>query len=179
MRSNADYQRMKDRAEAAEAELATLKNAPDWKAQFEMWDAAWCRELGYRLISKNHKIDALVLTTRELKAKADKFDRIAAKCCSCIFCGGCQATHCERQACTCGQCSHPDPTPEQTAAPAASEPVRYHICSVCRDDCAPNMRINAAGVTFWGHLHTGKPLCDGALPIQVPGPKPYNPEVLA
>jgi len=45
-----------------------------WKAQrdelaheLDMYRRAWIRELGGRLISKTHEIDALVLTTRQLR----------------------------------------------------------------------------------------------------------------
>lgn len=38
----------------------------------EMYARAWARELGGVLVAKSHRIDSLVLTTRELKEKADR-----------------------------------------------------------------------------------------------------------
>jgi hypothetical protein len=56
-----------------------LKSASDYisflEADFRMYREAWLRELGGRTFPKAHLLDALVLTTRDLKRKADRFDR--------------------------------------------------------------------------------------------------------
>lgn len=44
----------------------------DWKRSAEMFSRAWLRELGGKLIPKSHFIDALVLTTRQMKERADR-----------------------------------------------------------------------------------------------------------
>ncbi len=54
------------------------KSAPGYIKQleqdFNMYVNAWLREVG-RTFPKSHLIDALVVTTRDLKRKADRFDR--------------------------------------------------------------------------------------------------------
>jgi hypothetical protein len=56
-----------------------LKSAPAYinmlEADLAMYRNAWIRELGGTLFRKAHLIDALVLTTRDMKNKADRFDR--------------------------------------------------------------------------------------------------------
>lgn len=56
-----------------------IKSAPSeiraLKADLEMYQRAWIRELGIHLHNKSHLIDALVLSTRDLREKADRFDR--------------------------------------------------------------------------------------------------------
>lgn len=47
------------------------RDASSWKRDCEMFVRAWIRELGGRLIPKSHLIDALVLTTRQLREKAE------------------------------------------------------------------------------------------------------------
>lgn len=42
-------------------------------AEVKMYQTAWVRELGGSIRNKRHFIDALVLTTREMRAKADRF----------------------------------------------------------------------------------------------------------
>lgn len=56
---------LEDRTIAAEADAAT------WKRELEMYDKAWLRELGGKLIPKSHRIDALALTTELLRMRAD------------------------------------------------------------------------------------------------------------
>jgi hypothetical protein len=46
--------------------------AEDWRHEFNMYRRAWIRELGGNVIPKAHDIDALVLTTRALRERADK-----------------------------------------------------------------------------------------------------------
>lgn len=62
-------------------------NAPDYiralkeelkaqQANFDMYVNAWMREIDPPYyFNKFHRIDALVLTTRDIKRKADRFDR--------------------------------------------------------------------------------------------------------
>lgn len=47
------------------------------RADHDMYIRAWMRELGGgdSMLPKTHLIDALVLTTRDIKAKADRWDR--------------------------------------------------------------------------------------------------------
>jgi len=45
------------------------------EADFEMYVRAWQREVGNHMRNKAHLIDALVLTTQDLRRKADRFDR--------------------------------------------------------------------------------------------------------
>lgn len=55
---------------------AKLKQAErerdDWKHEYQMFVNAWRRELGGKLINKWHLIDALVLTTRELREERNR-----------------------------------------------------------------------------------------------------------
>lgn len=46
-------------------------DAAAWRRTAEMYARAWVRELGGSLIAKRHFIDALVLTTREMRQKAE------------------------------------------------------------------------------------------------------------
>jgi hypothetical protein len=63
---------MAKRAEVAE------KEADDWKREHNIYRSAWLREIGGQIRNKHHEIDGFVLTTRELKEKADKYDQQAA-----------------------------------------------------------------------------------------------------
>lgn len=45
--------------------------AESWRSWAMMLQGAWLRELGGKLIRKSHFIDALVLTTREMREKAE------------------------------------------------------------------------------------------------------------
>ncbi len=57
-----------DELEKQRDELAaSLEEERGWKREFDMYRRAWIRELGGRLIPKTHEIDALVLTTRQLR----------------------------------------------------------------------------------------------------------------
>jgi hypothetical protein len=47
----------------------------DLERDFDMYVNAWKREVGNHMRNKRHLIDALVLTTQDLKRKADRFDR--------------------------------------------------------------------------------------------------------
>lgn len=49
----------------------TPRTVDDWKRSAEMFSRAWLRELGGRLVPKAHFIDALVLTTQQLREKAE------------------------------------------------------------------------------------------------------------
>ncbi len=44
-----------------------------WQNEFNMYRDAWLRELGNKLISKSHEIDALVLTTKQMYADAQRW----------------------------------------------------------------------------------------------------------
>lgn len=48
-------------------------DAAGWRRTAEMYLRAWLRELGGKLYPKSHLIDALVLTTQEMKKRADAF----------------------------------------------------------------------------------------------------------
>jgi len=50
----------------------------DWKRCAEMYSRAWLRELGGKLLPKRHFIDALVLTTRHLRERAEAAIETAA-----------------------------------------------------------------------------------------------------
>jgi HEPN domain-containing protein len=50
--------------------------ANDWRHEFNMYRTAWIRELGGKLIPKTHDIDALVLTTKALREKAERAARL-------------------------------------------------------------------------------------------------------
>lgn len=54
-----------------------MKYIKSLEQSFDMYVNAWVRELGgYRNIrNKAHRIDALVVTTQDMKRKADRFDR--------------------------------------------------------------------------------------------------------
>lgn len=56
------------RAKQAEADQASTQRTLD------MYARAWIRELGGRIRAKTHEIDALVLTTREITARAQRFE---------------------------------------------------------------------------------------------------------
>lgn len=60
---------------------AARKDAVGWRSEFDMFARAWHRSLGSRVIKKAHLIDALVLTTEQVVARAahaDRLDAIAA-----------------------------------------------------------------------------------------------------
>jgi hypothetical protein len=46
--------------------------ATDWQHEFNLYRSAWIRELGGRVIPKTHEIDALVLTTRAQRERAER-----------------------------------------------------------------------------------------------------------
>lgn len=56
------------RAKKAEAEQASTQDTLD------MYARAWIRELGGRIRSKTYEIDALVLTTRDITSRAERFE---------------------------------------------------------------------------------------------------------
>lgn len=63
-----------------EARVADLmKEGEDWEAAANMYARAWQRELGGSLAPKRHFIDALVLTTRQLREDRDTWARLAVE----------------------------------------------------------------------------------------------------
>lgn len=65
------YVEMQARAEQAERGLAAARDdVESWKQQFEMYANAWEREIGPPYAAKRHRIDCLVLTTKEVRAEA-------------------------------------------------------------------------------------------------------------
>jgi hypothetical protein len=50
----------------------TPETIDDWKRTAEMYARAWLRELGGKLVPKAHFIDALVLTTRQMRERAER-----------------------------------------------------------------------------------------------------------
>ena len=66
-------------AEAAAKLADAVKDAADWKRQFEMFANAWSRELGMRR-AKTHLIDELALGTRTLKAEAAAMREALREC---------------------------------------------------------------------------------------------------
>lgn len=58
--------------EAATMIEGLQKDRDGWKCDRQMFVDAWLRELGGRVINKRHLIDALVLTTREMKTTHDR-----------------------------------------------------------------------------------------------------------
>jgi len=53
--------------------IARAGDAAAWQRESDMFKGAWLRELGGKLINKSHFIDALVLTTREMKERDEMF----------------------------------------------------------------------------------------------------------
>jgi len=52
------------------------KDRDIWKGAYEMYQSAWVRELGgYAKYQHKHQIDALVISTREMREKAVQWDR--------------------------------------------------------------------------------------------------------
>lgn len=50
---------------------APCKDGNAWRLQAEMYARAWLRELGGKVFNKTHLIDALVLTTANLRERAE------------------------------------------------------------------------------------------------------------
>jgi len=55
---------------------ASERDLASWKDEADMLARAWLRELGNRVFPKSHLIDALVLTTRDIRQKAERFDEL-------------------------------------------------------------------------------------------------------
>jgi len=64
---------------AAEMIEGLAKDRDEWKRDRQMFADAWLRELGGRVINKHHLIDALVLTTRDMKFTHDRLVREEAE----------------------------------------------------------------------------------------------------
>lgn len=59
-------------AEQLEQKILELtKDRDDWKHEWEIYKGAWLRELGGYFRNKHHLIDALVVSTRELRERAN------------------------------------------------------------------------------------------------------------
>lgn len=64
----------------AEADLQRMTMDRDsWRREFDLYAKAWLRELGGKLVPKSHRIDALVVTTRQMKETHDRLVREEAE----------------------------------------------------------------------------------------------------
>jgi hypothetical protein len=66
------------------------QEAGDWKQEYEMFVKAWQRELGGKLIPKTHLIDALVLTTRDIREELEQLRKPIPMI---LHCPNCKTQH--------------------------------------------------------------------------------------
>jgi hypothetical protein len=127
--------------------LKTAKQeAGDWKHEHLMFANAWKRELGGKLIPKTHLIDALVLTTRDMREELEQLRKPIPMI---LLCPNCKTQHVDALELKCPKCNSPDPKRHPAMQfegevqlcdhpwhsfdkPWDNPPHKSHFCHVCK-----------------------------------------------